>query len=270
MRPVLNTGQLQSFQARVWPGTLAVKENMEMSEILTIIVLTGFAGACIPVGGVIASFEQIRPYWLEREFRHFLIAFGGGILLGAVTVVLVPEGISSMDGSVFAIPVILAGGFTFFLIEKSLGLRRRESPQLLGMILDYVPEALALGGLVALGSPVAPLLAVLIGLQNLPEGFNAYREIENNNNNNSNKTLLSMGALVPLGPMAGLAGYFFLSDHEIILGAIMLFASGGVLYLIFQDIAPQSRLERHWAPPLGGVFGFCLALIGEMLVKSIS
>lgn len=241
-----------------------------MSEILTIVLLTGIAGSCIPAGGILASFEHIRPYWIEREFRHFLIALGGGILLGAVMVVLVPEGISSMDGSLLAIPVILLGGFTFFVIEKSLGLRRRESPQLLGMILDYIPEALALGGLVALGSPVAPLLAVLIGLQNLPEGFNTYREIESQNGNNPNKTLLTMSALVPLGPVAGLIGYFFLSQHETILGAVMLFSSGGILYLIFQDIAPQSRLEKHWAPPLGAVVGFCLTLVGETLVKSLT
>jgi len=240
-----------------------------MSDILTIIILTGVAGSCIPVGGIIASFENIRPYWIETEFRHFSIAFGGGILLGAVSVVLVPEGISSMNNSLFAIPIIIIGGFTFFIVEKSLGLRRRESPQLMGMILDYVPEAIALGGLVALSSPVAPLLALLIGLQNLPEGFNAYREIKCKNNNNSNKTLLIMSALVPLGPVAGLIGYLFLSDHEAILGAIMLFSSGGVLYLIFQDIAPQSRLEKHWAPPLGAVIGFCLALFSEMLVKHV-
>lgn len=42
----------------------------------------------------------------------------------------------------------------------------------------------------------------------------------------------------------------------------MLFASD----LIFQDIAPQSRLEKHWAPPLGAVLGFCLALFSQMLL----
>lgn len=239
------------------------------SEILAIIVLTGAAGACIPIGGLIASFEHIRPNWLEQEFRHFLIAFGGGILLGAVTIVLVPEGISGMNGSLFAIPVILLGGFTFFLIERVLGLQRRESPQLMGMVLDYVPEAIALGGLVAAGSPVAPLLALLIGLQNLPEGFNAYREIICRKNCSPRKTLLSMTTLVTLGPITGLSSYFFLADHPALLGAIMLFASGGVLYLIFQDIAPQSRLNKHWAPPLGAVLGFCVALYGEMLIIGI-
>jgi len=139
---------------------------------------------------------------------------------------------------------------------------------MMGMILDYLPEAVALGGLVASGSPTAPLLALLIGLQNLPEGFNAYRELVQNNNN-SRRTLLTMGALVPIGPVAGIFGYWFLSEHEAIMGAIMLLSSGGVLYLIFEDIAPQSRLEKHWAPPLGAVFGFCLALFSEMLVHGV-
>lgn len=237
-----------------------------MSEILTIIILTSAAGSCIPIGGVIASFEHIQSDWLEKEFRHFLIAFGGGILLGAVTIVLVPEGLSGMNGSIFAILIILIGGLFFFLIERALGLRRRESPQLMGMILDYVPEAIALGGLVASDSPVAPLLALLIALQNLPEGFNAYRELICRKECSPKKTLLSMSALVILGPIAGLSGFFFLSEHQAILGAIMLFASGGVLYLIFQDIAPQSRLNKHWAPPLGAVLGFCVALFSEMLV----
>lgn len=238
-----------------------------MSEIVTIIILTGCAGACIPLGGAVASFEHIRPYWLEREFRHFLIAFGGGILLGAAAEILVPEGVSSMQGSMFAIPIMLAGAFGFFVIERFLGLRRREAPQLMGMVLDYIPEAIALGGLVATGSSISPLLALLIGLQNLPEGFNSYREIKRQRDNDPGKTLLSMGLLVPLGPLAGLSGYFFLSGHDAVLGAIMLFSSGGIIYLIFQDIAPQSRLEKHWAPPLGAVFGFCLALFSEMLVK---
>ncbi|WP_428625459.1 ZIP family metal transporter [Sedimenticola sp.] len=237
-----------------------------MSELITITLLTLAAGSCIPIGGIIASFEHIRPNWLEREFRHFLIALGGGILLGAVAVVLVPEGIASMRGSLLAIPLFLLGGLAFFLIERGLGLRRRETPQLMGMILDYVPEAVALGGLVAINSPVAPLLALLIGIQNLPEGFNAYRELVPQVQYSQVKTLLVMSGLTVIGPIAGLSGYFFLSDQPALLGAVMLFASGGILYLLFQDIAPQARLQRHWGPPLGAVVGFSLALFSKMLV----
>lgn len=240
-----------------------------MPEILSIIFLTTVAGSCIPIGGIVARIKTLQPNWLNMEFRHSLIAFGGGILLGAVALILVPEGLASMQGSLLAIPTILTGGISFFIIERFLGLRRREAPQLMGMVLDFIPESIALGGMVALSSPVAPLLALLIGLQNLPEGFNAYRELVNTNKSDPQNALLVMSCLVFLGPVSGLLGYFFLSEQQTVLGAIMLFASGGILYLIFQDIAPQSRLERHWAPPLGAVFGFSLALLSKMLTEHL-
>jgi len=238
-----------------------------MPEVITIVLLTLAAGICIPIGGTLATVERIQPNWIEQEFRHSAIAFGGGILLGAVTLVLVPEGLSGMKGSFFAVPIVLIGGCVFFLVERVLGLKKRESPQLLGMLLDFLPEATALGGLVATGSGVAPLLAFLIGMQNLPEGFNAYREIINTKRSSPRKTLLFMLQLAALGPLAGLSGFYFLSGDTRALSAIMLFASGGILYLIFQDIAPQSRLNKHWAPPLGAVLGFCVALMSEMAVK---
>ncbi len=238
---------------------------MDNSAILEILFLTMAAGLCIPIGGFIASFEQIHSQWLEKELRHFIIALGGGILLGAVTLVLVPEGIKNMDDSIWSIAIIVAGGLVFFYIERLLGAHHNEHPQLMGMILDYVPEAIALGGLMALNPASGPLLALLIGLQNLPEGFNSYRELKQHNRHAGIFT--KMAFLVVLGPVAGLTGYFFLSDQPAILGAIMLFASGGILYLIFQDIAPQSKLAKHWAPPLGAVLGFCLALLSNLLLS---
>lgn len=235
-------------------------------DVLSILALTVLAGACIPLGGLLASFERIRPHWLEQEFRHFVIALGGGILLGAVAVVFIPEGRSSMGGSLFAIPAILAGGIVFFLVERILGLQRRESPQLLGVMLDFIPEAAALGGLAVVNTEIAILMALLIALQNLPEGFNAYRELLHLKGHSSRKTLVFMSSLVITGPTAGLFGYFFLSERPVLLGSLMLMASGGILYLIFQDIAPQSRLERHWGPPLGAVLGFCITLFSHDLV----
>jgi len=67
-------------------------------HIVVIVGLTALAGAFIPLGGLLARVEKIGSDWLEQEFRHFLIALGGGILLGAVTVVLIPQGQESMGG----------------------------------------------------------------------------------------------------------------------------------------------------------------------------
>jgi ZIP family zinc transporter len=236
-----------------------------MDSLSAIILYTAAAGACIPLGGILASVERIQPRWLETEVRYFIIALGGGILLGAVALVLVPAGTRHLDNPAAAVAMLITGGLLFFLLEWLLGRSKRESPQLTGMLLDYLPESMALGGLMAVGQGAAPLLALLIGLQNLPEGFNAFREL-NRHEHNARKTLTTMALLVPLGPFFGVVGYLFLDGYRELLGSILLIASGGILYLIFQDIAPQAKLRRHWAPPLGAVFGFALALTGSLLV----
>ena len=237
-----------------------------MSDFVTMIGYTTATAACLLVGGFVARFERIRPLWLENELRHSVIAFGGGILISAVALVLVPEGIRYFPSALGATAVLLSGGLVFFFIERFLGLRRRETPQFSAMLLDYLPESLAVGGMFAIGAPAAPLLAVLIGLQNLPEGFNAYRELNSVPHFSPKKILLLMCVLIPFGPLLGSLGWFYGSDHTDILGGVMLFASGGILYLLFQDIAPQSRLSRHWAPALGAVLGFAAGMMGKLLI----
>jgi ZIP family zinc transporter len=237
-----------------------------MDEVIKIILYTLIASSCIPFGALIASKENIRPKWLENELRHFVIAFGGGILLAAVALVLVPEGINYINHSFYSVIWLLVGGVVFFIIERMMGLHRREKPQFMAMLLDYIPESLALGGAFAIGLHSAPLLAIFIGLQNLPEGFNAYRELRTLSGSNTRNILGMMFLLVPIGPIIAIVGYVYFSHHTVLLGATMLFASGGILYLIFQDIAPQSKMRRHWAPPLGAVLGFCIGMLGNNLI----
>ncbi|TQV70207.1 divalent cation transporter [Exilibacterium tricleocarpae] len=239
-----------------------------MEQVYEIIFYASLAGVCIPLGGALAGIERIRPQWLERELRHFVIAFGAGILVAAVGLVLVPEGAAYVEGDALPALYIVLGGVLFFLLESRMLARRKSVPQLLAMLLDYLPESIALGGMLALDARAAPLLAVLIGLQNLPEGFNSYRELRANAGLKPRQILLLMGCLALLGPVMGLLGWWILADRVQVLGAIMLVASGGILYLIFQDIAPQARLKRHWAPPLGAVCGFGLAMFGQLYIEN--
>lgn len=242
-----------------------------MDELTRLLLFTTATGACIPLGAALARFEHLRPGWLDNELRHFVIAFGGGILLGAVARVLVPEGTRQIGSTLGAAAVLMAGGIVYMLLERRRGSRGKTSPQLTAMLSDYVPESLALGGMFAMSAEGALLLAVLIGLQNIPEAFNSYRELVTERPGSENAVTLRMIALVPLGPLCGLVGWLALAQWpggigEGVLGGVMLFASGGILYLTFQDIAPQARLERHWAPPLGAVLGFAFAMAGDLLV----
>lgn len=58
-------------------------------EIVQLLILTAVAGLAMPVGAWLAAIERLKPRWLENEFRHGVIAFGGGALLSAVALVLV-------------------------------------------------------------------------------------------------------------------------------------------------------------------------------------
>lgn len=237
-----------------------------MDELIKIIVYTLCAGACIPIGGILANFEKIRPGWLENELRHSIIAFGGGVLLAAVSLVLIPEGNRYIDDYMTGILTFLFGGFCFFALERFLGTKRREKPQFTAMLLDYIPESLAMGGAFAAGAESAVVLAIFIGLQNIPEGFNAFRELHSAKGSSRKHILFFMLMLVPIGPIIAVFGWVYFSHHIELLGMTMLFASGGILYLIFQDIAPQSKMRRHWAPPLGAVVGFSVGMLGNSLM----
>jgi len=85
-----------------------------VDEVAKIILYTLGAGACIPLGGLIAYFEKIKPDWLENELRHSIIAFGGGVLLAAIALILVPEGTKYVDHSTLSVLLFLSGGFSFF------------------------------------------------------------------------------------------------------------------------------------------------------------
>ena len=230
-----------------------------MSGLVELLLWTALAGACIPVGAGLGAIRHIGPRWLEQEFRHFVIAFGDGVLVGAVALVLVPEGAARLSHPVVATALLLGGGAAFMALDRVQAKRHRSAPQFIAMGADFLPESMALGGMFAAGADGAVVLALLIGLQNLP-GFNARRELSGNVR--PGVALRRMLLLALLGPV----GWFWLADQDAILGAIMLFAAGGILYLTFQDIAPQARLARHWSPPLGAVLGFALALVGELLL----
>ncbi|AZG71555.1 ZIP family metal transporter [Shewanella livingstonensis] len=238
-----------------------------MSLLLIVIATTLFAGLAMPLGALIAHFEKVSSEWLEQEFRHSVMAFGGGALLSAVALVLVPEGIVHLK-PLAACLWLMVGGLSFMALDIYLNKIATPASQLAAMLSDFIPESIALGAAFATGNSNAFLLAALIALQNVPEGFSAYRELNASSAYQPQKIILMFCLMAMLGPIAAMSGYLWLSESPKVIAAVMLFASGGILYSIFQDLAPQVKLEKRWAPPMGAVFGFGLGMLGLMLTTS--
>ena len=236
-----------------------------MSPVLKLIIFTTIAGLAMPAGALLASIEHFRDQWLEKELRHTVIAFGGGVLLAAVALVLVPDGIEHLNIYGSALWFIV-GGVVFMLLDRALAASKSSAAQLVAMLADFIPEAIAMGASYATGSSTGMLLALLITLQNLPEGFNAYRELRASTSMNPKRIIGAFTVMALLGPASGLLGYHLLADRLHIVGAFMLAASGGILYLTYNDIAPQAKLKNRYAPPMGAVTGFLFGLIGHIIV----
>jgi ZIP family zinc transporter len=222
------------------------------------------AGLSIPAGALMSSRISLRSICLQHDIDSFVSYFGGGALLAAIALVLLPYGIEHV--SVMAASVaFLVGGLVFWQLDVFLKRTGSTAAQFIGMLLDFVPEALLLGAAAATGSSVVYLLAGMIALQNMPEGFASYHEMHEGAE--SNRSLWLMFLTVPLaGPLAAWIGFSWLSASTAIIGVVMLFCSGGILYLIFDDIAPRAHLKHHDFPAIGAVSGFLLGLVGTMLI----
>ena len=233
-----------------------------MSATLPYILLVAWlSGLGALVGALAAGLERFRESRLKREVIHGIIAFGGGILLASVAFALTPEGIKDLSALHLAM-VFVAGGCVFCGMDIWLSKRRGSMAQLMALLMDYIPEALSLGAVFGYNPNLGMLLALMIGIQNIPEGFNAYRELRQNRRRLRIKAILIIFFGISfLGPLAASLGYFLLQERSVITASIMTFAAGGILYLIFQDIAPQARMRRHWTPPLGAVLGFMVGML---------
>ena len=231
-----------------------------------IILFSGFAGITVVIGGLLANYfnHHVKESPIKYEITHTLMSFGAGIILSAVTLVLIPKGMEDLD----LFPMILSflsGAIIFMFIDRYLAKKGGQLATLLAMIMDFVPESIALGAVFAIEPKMSYLLAVFIGLQNLPEAFNSYRDLVLSGFT-AKKTLLIFFFLSFLGIIGALTGHYVLSDYPDATAHLMVFASGGILYLLIRDIIPESKLANNYLTPLGASLGFLVGIIGEKIV----
>jgi len=234
--------------------------------IAKLILFSGIAGVTVFIGGILAHYfnHHIKESPVKYEITHTLMSFGSGIILSAVALVLIPKGMEELELLPMA-SSFLIGAILFMLLDQYLSKKGGRTATLLAMMMDFVPESIALGAVFAVDLRLATFLAVLIGLQNLPEAFNSYRDLILSGFT-TKKTLIIFFLLSFFGIFGALAGHFLLSKHQELTAHLMTFASGGILYLLIQDIIPEGTLEKNHLTSLGATLGFLVGIIGDQLV----
>lgn len=231
-----------------------------------IILFSGLAGITIFIGGLLAVLfkHHIKESPVKYDIIYTLRSFGAGIILSALALVLIPKGMEELELIPLGI-TFLVGTVIFMFINRYLAKKGGQTATLLVMMLDFFPEAIVLGALFAIEPDIAILLALFIGIQNLPESFNAFRDIVQSGYS-VKKTLVIFFFLSFFGIIGALIGHFLLSGYPNLTAHLMTFASGGILYLLIQEIIPDSKLERNYITSLGASLGFLVGMILEEIV----
>lgn len=178
-----------------------------MEDLFKIILYSSFAGVTVFLGGLLSRYFEryFQDGLVKEEVLHTSIAFGGGIIIAAVAFVLVPEGMNVLPLVPMAI-LFLTGAIIFFFLDRYIEKKGGTISQLLAMLMDFVPEAIALGAVFATDHNLGLLLAIFIGLQNLPESFNSYLDLRNSGYT-SKKCLRILLFLSFPGVLAAISGY---------------------------------------------------------------
>ncbi|MCS7292012.1 MAG: ZIP family metal transporter [Gloeomargarita sp. SKYBB_i_bin120] len=248
------------------------------------VALGTFASLVAGLGSGLGALPVLLPIALTVGLQALLLGFGGGVMLAATAFSLVIPGTEaalqlgypqawaavSMAIGILVGGVLLELAHNFFPHEHFFkGLEGGRAGHLkriwlfvLAITLHNFPEGLAVGvgfGDVEVGNPLA--LTVGIALQNIPEGLIVATSLRG----------LGYGRWFAVGialltglvePVGGLVGAALVSLSRQILPWGMALAAGAMLFVISDEIIPESHrrgLERQGTA--GVMLGFVVMLV---------
>lgn len=262
-----------------------------MKDIWMITVGFTFIFLMTSLGSSIVFF--FRKKEIGKKFHQVFLGFAGGIMVAAsIFSLLIPslEYESHLPIPSIAISAIsfLLGCLLLFVLDKIIphlhGNQEQEGIQtnriskntkmFLAVTIHNIPEGLSVG--VAFGVAFAMksdammlsalMLAIGIGIQNFPEG--AAVSLPLKDQMKSSKKAFLYGAFSGLvEPIAAIFGFLLASNIIGIMPWALAFSSGAMIYVVVEDIIPESQFEssNHLAT-FSFIFGFLLMMILDVAV----
>jgi ZIP family zinc transporter len=256
-----------------------------LNPIVQALLATGFTWGVTALGAAMVFFFRR----LERRVLDGMLGFAAGVMIAASYWSLLAPAIEMAEeaGGTAWIPAtagFLLGGVFLLAVDKLLphlhlgepmeaaeGLKtswRRSVLLVLAITLHNIPEGLAVGvafGAVAAGLPAASMggavaLALGIGIQNFPEG--AAVSVPLRREGLSRFKSFWYGQLSGLvEPVAGVLGAAAVLYIKPILPYALAFAAGAMIYVVIEELIPESQLESHSdVATIGGMLGFAVMM----------
>ena len=246
-------------------------------------LLLPFAGTTLGAAMVFLLREQMAA-WVQK----LLLGFASGVMMAAsVWSLLIPSiDMASESGGVAWMPAVvgfLCGMFSLLLfdslvphlhldasepegVKSGLG---RSTMLFLAVTLHNIPEGMAVGVVLAgamsgsAGITMAGALTLALGIaiQNFPEGAIVSMPLRESVKSRWKAFGYGVGSGV-VEPLAGLATIFLIEVLQPVLPFLLAFAAGAMIYVVVEELIPESQSGRHSnVATIGVAFGFALMML---------
>jgi ZIP family zinc transporter len=147
------------------------------------------------------------------------------------------------------------------LAAEERAARERSALLLAALTIHNIPEGLAVGlAFAAGGADLGVPLALAIGIQNVPEGFAAAAPLVAAGASRRSAALVAAGTGA-VEPPAAFAAFYAFEVADTLLAAGLGFAAGAMLYVIVDELIPESHGRGHeFDASLALLAGFALML----------
>lgn len=238
--------------------------------LLNAFLLSLIAGLATGVGGGLVSLIRAP----SMRVYDTLLGFAAGVMTAVATLGLIREALAE-GGTLVALAGVAVGAAALFGFDRllpheherlpfnctNLTAYRRGLLLFTAMTLHNIPEGLAVGTSVVAAPRLGLLLAIAIALHNIPEGIAIAGPFRS----------CGMGRLRVLAwatasglsePIAAVIGAAFVSLLAPLLPFSLAFAGGAMLYVVSDELIPESHAHgyEHQAT-FGFIGGFLLLLV---------
>jgi ZIP family zinc transporter len=223
-------------------------------------------GALAASSLVLGAVLGVVRTWSDRVVG-FVLAFGAGALISAVSFELAEEGLHIGGGRAVGLGLAL-GALVYYSLDRLLEpvhpSRRQEKSTAgtalaLGAFLDGIPEQLVLGIGLTGGAAISESLLIAIFVSNLPEAIGSSSEMRAAGRRPT--AIVGLWLLVALLCMLATVAGFELGEafSDEVNAAIKGFAAGALLVMLIDSMIPEATRRSGREAGLLTVLGFAVA-----------
>jgi ZIP family zinc transporter len=257
----------------------------ELNPVLQALIATLFTWSVTALGAAFVFFFKS----INRKVLDGMLGFAAGVMIAASYWSLLAPAIEMAEGGSLpawfpATTGFLMGGFFLWIIDKilphlHLGFPRQEAEGIktswhrsvllvLAITLHNIPEGLAVGvafGALASELPSATLggaiaLALGIGIQNFPEGTAVAVPLRREGFTRLRSFWYGQlsGFVEPIAGVLGAIAVIFIKP---ILPYALAFAAGAMIFVVVEELIPESQLEKNTdIATMGAMGGFAVMM----------